>query len=152
MTKVPASKPEQPRPREPRAEQEPALSGVVHWEQGLLFAQLLGGDAEGAGYGTSASAAGVSADALMIEAMTAQLTPRIHGSAQWPLHAVLYLPRLGRINASVRREQGGWSIELAAEQELAARWLTGVRQGCQERLAEVLGQPVDLHLVNVGAA
>ena len=152
MTQVQASKPERPRPREPRAEQEPALSGVVPWAQGRLFAQLLDSDAEGAGYGTSASGAGGAADTLMIEAMTAQLVPRIHGSAQWPLQAMLYLPRLGRINASVRREQGMWHIELAAEQELAARWLGGVRQGCQDRLAEALGQPVELHLVHVGAA
>lgn len=152
MTQVPTSKPERPRPREPRAEQEPGLSGVVFWEQGRLFAQLLDSDAEGAGYGTSASGVGVSADTLMIEALTTQLAPRIHGSAQWPLQAVLYLPRLGRINASVRREQGCWSIELEAEKEHAARWLVGVRQGCQDRLAEEMGQPVELHLVNVGAA
>lgn len=151
MTQVQASKPERPRPREPRADQEPVPSGGVPWEQGRLFTQLLDSDAEGAGYGTSATAAGVAGDTLMIEAMTAQLAPRIHGSAQWPLQAVLYLPRLGRISASVRREQGLWNIELAAEQELAARWLGDVRQRCEERLAEALGAPVALHLAHVGA-
>ncbi|MGL5997355.1 MAG: type III secretion system HrpP C-terminal domain-containing protein [Pseudomonas proteolytica] len=150
MTQVQASKPE--RPREPRADQDPAPSGVVPWEQGRLFTQLLDSDAEGAGYGTSATAAGVASDTLMIEAITAQLAPRIHGSAQWPLQAVLYLPRLGRINASVRREQGLWSIELAAEQEPAAHWLGGVRQRCEERLAEAMGEPVALHLTHMGAA
>lgn len=151
MTQVQASKPERPRPREPRADQEPVPSGGVPWEQGRLFTQLLDSDAEGAGYGTSATAAGVAGDTLMIEAMTAQLVPRIHGGAQWPLQAVLYLPRLGRISASVRREQGQWNIELAAEQELAARWLGDVRQRCEERLAEALGAPVALHLAHVGA-
>ncbi|MBN0977698.1 flagellar hook-length control protein FliK [Pseudomonas hygromyciniae] len=151
MTQVQASKPERPRPREPRADQEPVPSGGVPWEQGRLFTQLLDSDAEGAGYGTSATAAGVAGDTLMIEAMTAQLLPRIHGSAQWPLQAVLYLPRLGRISASVRREQGQWNIELAAEQELATRWLGDVRQRCEERLAEALGAPVALHLTHVGA-
>ena len=150
MTQVQASKPERPRPREPRADQEPVPSGGVPWEQGRLFTQLLDSDAEGAGYGTSATAAGVAGDTLMIEAMTAQLLPRIHGSAQWPLQAVLYLPRLGRISASVRREQGQWNIELAAEEELATRWLGDVRQRCEERLAEALGAPVALHLAHVG--
>ncbi len=128
------------------------MSGVVPSEQGRLFAQLLGSDADGGGYGTAASGTAASADILMIEALTAQLAPRILGSSQWPLQAVLYLPRLGRINASVRRERGVWNIELAAEQELTARWLGGVRQGCQERLAGAMGQPVDLQLVDVGAA
>lgn len=150
MTQVQASKPE--RPREPRAEQDPAPSGVVPWEQGRLFTQLLDSDAEGAGYGTSATAAGVAGDTLMIEAMTAQLAPRIQGGAQWPLQAVLYLPRLGRINASVRREQGAWNVELDAEEKATVRWLSGVRQQCEDRFAATLGQPVSLFLPNVSCA
>ena len=151
MTQVQASKPERPRPRDPRAEQEPQPSGVVPWEQGRLFAQLLDSDGEGAGYGTSATAAGVAGDSLMIEAMTAQLAPRIHGSAQWPLQAVLYLPRLGRISASVRREQSAWSIELEAQEDETARWLNGVRQQVEGRLTQTLGQTVSLRLPTVGS-
>jgi hypothetical protein len=62
----------------------------------------------------------------------------------------LYLPRLGRINASVRRERGAWAIELDAEHDATARWLSGVRQQCEHRLAGALGQPVSLLLPNVG--
>jgi hypothetical protein len=53
----------------------------------------------------------------------------------------LYLPRLGRINASVRRERGAWAIELDAEHDATARWLSGVRQQCEDRLAASWGSP-----------
>ena len=152
MTQVPASKPERPRLCEPRDDREPVMVGGLARELGQLFTHLLGDTDESAGYGPSATGAAASADILMIEAMTGQLLPQIRGGVQWPLQALLYLPRLGRINASVRREQGAWSIELAAEQELTARWLGGVRQCCEERLAEGLGQPVNVHLVHVGTA
>jgi hypothetical protein len=88
----------------------------------------------------------------MIAAMTEQLVPRIHAAVQWPLHAVLYLPSLGRINASVRREQGAWNVELEAEEERTARWLLGVRQPLENGLAGALGQPVNVHLAHVDPA
>ncbi|AIG04843.1 type III secretion protein RspP [Pseudomonas fluorescens] len=152
MTQVSASKPERPRLREPRDDREPVMAWGMAGESGQLFTQLLGDTEEGAGYASSTAGAAVSANILMIEAMTSQLLPHIRGGGQWPLQALLHLPRLGRISASVRREQGTWSIELAAEQEHTARWLGGVRQSCQTKLCEALGQPVDLHLVHVGAA
>jgi hypothetical protein len=88
----------------------------------------------------------------MIAAMTEQLAPRINAAVQWPLQAVLYLPRLGRINASVRREQGAWNVELDAEEERTARWLPGVRQHLEDGLAGALSQPVKVHLVYVDPA
>ena len=90
--------------------------------------------------------------AAMIEALVDQLAPRLQAASQWPLNAVLYLPRLGRINASVRREQGAWSIDLEAQEESTARWLSGMRQQCEGRLADTLGQPVSLCLPSVGCA
>ena len=98
------------------------------------------------------SGARAASGAAMIEALAEQLAPRIQATAQWPLQAVLYLPRLGRINASVRREQGAWAIELDAEHDATARWLSGVRQPCEDRLAGALGQPVSLLLPTVGCA
>jgi hypothetical protein len=88
----------------------------------------------------------------MIEALTEQLAPRVVGASQWPLVAVLYLPRLGRINASVRREPGAWSIELAAEEASTAHWLGGVRQRFQDGLEQSVGVPVSLSLASVGPA
>ncbi|AUO21281.1 hypothetical protein C0058_04535 [Pseudomonas sp. NC02] len=88
----------------------------------------------------------------MIAAMTEQLAPRIHAAVQWPLHAVLYLPSLGRINASVRREQGTWNVELEAQEERTARWLPGVRQHLEDGLAGALAQPVTVHLAPVDPA
>lgn len=88
----------------------------------------------------------------MIEALAEQLAPRVLAGSQWPLQAVLYLPRLGRINASVRREQSAWAIELEAEHDATARWLGGVRQQCEDRFTQALGLPVSLSLPNVGCA
>jgi hypothetical protein len=88
----------------------------------------------------------------MIEALAEQLAPRMQAASQWPLQAVLYLPRLGRINARVRREQGAWNVELDAEEKATVRWLSGVRQQCEDRFAATLGQPVSLFLPNVSCA
>ncbi|NVZ49894.1 flagellar hook-length control protein FliK [Pseudomonas sp. B6002] len=137
---------EYPRLREIREDREPIGAGVVPWEQGRLFAQLFAGRDDGAGRGPSLLKAKPIADATLIGALTDLLLPRMQMGAQWPLQAVLYLPRLGRINASVRREQGAWAIELEPEQDATARWLSGVRQRCEGRLAAALGLPVSLHL------
>ncbi|WP_419178905.1 type III secretion system HrpP C-terminal domain-containing protein [Pseudomonas trivialis] len=90
--------------------------------------------------------------AALIEALAEQLAPRLQAASQWPLQAVLYLPRLGRINASVRREQSAWSIDLEAEEEATARWLSGVRQQVEDRFTQTLGQTVSLQLAFVGSA
>ncbi|AMN78792.1 hypothetical protein AYR47_10850 [Pseudomonas azotoformans] len=88
----------------------------------------------------------------MIEALAEQLVPRLQAASQWPLQAVLYLPRLGRINASVRREQNAWSIDLDAQDDATARWLNGVRQQVEDRFTQLLGQTVSLLLPSIGAA
>lgn len=151
MTQVPANKPERPRPREPRDEREPATGAFVPVEQRLLFTQLFTRDREGGGYGAR-TALTAPTETLMIEALTEQLAPRIQAAAQWPLQAMLYLPRLGRINASVRREQGAWNVELTAEETHTARWLSGVRQRLEDGLAGALAQPVHVHLAGVSSA
>lgn len=151
MTQVPANKPERPRPREPRDEREPATGAFVPVEQRLLFTQLFTRDREGGVYGAR-TALTAPTETLMIEALTEQLAPRIQAAAQWPLQAMLYLPRLGRINASVRREQGAWNVELTAEETHTARWLPGVRQRLEDGLAGALAQPVHVHLAGVSSA
>ena len=146
MTQVSSKPYERPRSREPREDRDSATAGVVPWEQGRLFAQLFGDDAESTGYGAARSGMSAPAAVAMIEALAEQLAPRVLVAAQWPLQATLYMPRLGRINATVRREQNAWGIDLDAEQEATARWLCGVRQQCQERFAQALDAPVSLHL------
>lgn len=150
MTQV-STKPAE-RPRTPRAEREPQATSVVLWEQGRCFAQLLADEEGGAGYGAALGNMKAASATTLVQALTEQLVPRVLGAAQWPLQATLYLPRLGRINASVRREQGAWNIELDAELDATARWLKAVRQQCQERLAGALGLAVNLHLSNSGSA
>jgi hypothetical protein len=150
MTKV-STKPAE-RPRAPRAEREPQAASVMVWEQGRFFAQLLADEDRGGGHGASLASMKTASAATLVQALTEQLVPRVLGAAQWPLQATLYLPRLGRINASVRREQGAWNIELDAELDGTARWLNGVRQQCQERLTGALGLAVNLHLSNSGSA
>ena len=106
MTQVSNTPTEPPRPREPREEREPSTAGVVMLEQGRLFARLFTDNDEDTGARGSLSGARASSGVAMLEALAEQLAPRIQAAAQWPLQAVLYLPRLGRINASVRRERG----------------------------------------------
>ncbi|MDY7530911.1 type III secretion system HrpP C-terminal domain-containing protein [Pseudomonas sp. Bout1] len=152
MTQVPANTPERPRLREPRDEREPGTGTFVPLEQALLFTQLFSRDREGGGYGSSRTAMAAVTETQMIEAMAEQLAPRIQLATQWPLQAMLYLPRLGRITASVRREQGAWNVELEAQEVHTARWLPGVRQRLEGGLAEALATPVHVHLVDVDRA
>ena len=150
MTQVANTPTERPTLREPREERESGAAGVVPWEQGRLFARLFAGDGEGAGTRASLPGKKPAAGVAMIEALAEQLAPRVWAGSQWPLQAVLYLPRLGRINASVRREQSAWAIELEAEHDATARWLSGVRQQCEDRFTQALGLPVNLRLPSVG--
>ncbi len=154
MTQVSDKPAERPRLRETREDRESGTVGVAPAELTRLFAQLWtdAGDGEGSGAKASLSAPQSSGSAAMIEALTEQLTPRMQAVSQWPLQATLYLPRLGRINARVRREQGAWSIDLEAQEDATARWLSGVRKPCEDQLAAALGQPVSLHLSSVGCA
>ncbi len=152
MSQVSTKPPERPRAREQREDREPSGAGVVPWEHGRMFAQLFAQYNEEGGYGTSLDGMNAASTVSLIDALTEQLAPRVLAAAQWPLQATLYLPRLGRINASVRREQNAWGIELDAEHDATARWLSGVRQQCQDRLSGALGQPVSLHLPDTGAA
>ena len=152
MTQVSNKPTERPRQREPREEREPGATTAVSMELGRLFTQFFTGDDGGAGAGTALSGKQASAGIALIEALAEQLAPRVQAASQWPLQAVLYLPRLGRINASVRREPNAWTIELEAEHDATARWLSGVRQQCEERFSGELGMPVNLLLPAVGCA
>lgn len=142
MTQVPISAPR--RVRELRDEREPKPDGLLPWDQGRLFARLLVDERGGSGYGASHTSIKACTEATRIEALTEHLVPLIAGTTQWPLIAVLHLPRLGRINARVSRERDGWNIELEAEQETTARWLSSVQPQCQVRLAACLKGPVHL--------
>jgi hypothetical protein len=153
MTQVSTNKPERARSREPRDEREPGVGTVLPWEQGRLFAQLFsakGDDTSGFSSGLAQPAA--HGDRALLEMFSEHLVPRLNAANQWPLHATLYLPRLGRINVSARREHGAWDIELEAEEERTSLWLAGVRQNCQDRLARALGQPVSLGLACAGSS
>ncbi|WP_411381262.1 type III secretion system HrpP C-terminal domain-containing protein [Pseudomonas sp. MPB26] len=143
---------ERPRLRETREDRESGTAGVVPAELTRLFAMLWTDDRDGSGAHASLSGKKGMGSVAMIEALAEQLAPRIQAVSQWPLQAVLYLPRLGRINARVCREQDAWSIDLEAQEDATARWLSGVRQPCEDRLAVALGQPVSLHLPTVGRA
>ena len=150
MTQVSNKPTEQPPQRELREEREFGATAAVSMELGRLFAQFFTEGGGGSGAGASLSGKKASAGIAVVEALVEQLAPRVQAASQWPLQAVLYLPRLGRINASVRREQGAWTIELEAEQNATAHWLSSVRQQCEGRFAGALGLPVSLLLPNVG--
>ena len=147
MKQVSVSPPERQRPRESRDDRAPEFGTLVPWEQGRLFARLFDdGGQDSGGYGASLNGIKASGDVAMIGALTEQLAPRMLVGSQWPLMAVFHLGRLGRINAGIRREQGGWNVELHAEQDNTVHWLSGVRQQCEQRLAQSLRQPVSLYL------
>ena len=147
MKQVSVSPPERQRPRESRDDRAPEFGALVPWEQGRLFARLFDdGGQDSGGYGASLNGIKASGDVAMIGALTEQLAPRMLVGSQWPLMAVFHLGRLGRINASICREQGGWNVELHAEQDNTVHWLSGVRQQCEQRLAQSLRQPVSLYL------
>lgn len=147
MKQVSVSPPERQRPRESRDDRAPEFGALVPWEQVRLFARLFDdGGQDSGGYGASLNGIKASGDVAMIGALTEQLAPRMLVGSQWPLMAVFHLGRLGRINASIRREQGGWNVELHAEQDNTVHWLSGVRQQCEQRLAQSLRQPVSLYL------
>lgn len=147
MKQVSVNPPERQRPRESRDDRAPEFGALVPWEQGRLFARLFDdGGQDSGGYGASLNGIKASGDVAMIGALTEQLAPRMLVGSQWPLMAVFHLGRLGRINSSIRREQGGWNVELHAEQDNTVHWLSGVRQQCEQRLAQSLRQPVSLYL------
>lgn len=144
MTQVPSSKPE--RSRAPRDERESTPGTVLPWEQGRFFSQLFSGKGDAEGFSGSLGGSMTHADQALIESFAEQLVPRLYVASQWPLHAAFFLPRLGRVDVSARREQGAWHVELDAEEERTRVWLGGVRQRCQDRLCADLGQPVYLSL------
>ncbi|OIN48856.1 flagellar hook-length control protein FliK [Pseudomonas azotoformans] len=152
MTQVSDKPAERPRGLEQREEREPGAGGVVPVELTRLFNQMWAEDGEGSGGGAYLSRSKSLGGAAMIEALAEQLATRLQGASQWPLQAVFHLPRLGRINASVHREQSSWSIDLEAQEEATARWLSGMRQQCEDRFARMLGQPVSVFLPDAGCA
>ena len=150
MTQVPPSKPERPRP--PRDEGETSVGIVLPWEQGRLFSHLFSGEGEGEGKGLSQTKrpSMACADLTQVGAFAEQLVPRLNVATQWPLQAAFFLPRLGRVDVTARREQGAWHVELDAEQEDARLWLGRVRQRCEERLSTDLGRAVHLSIAESG--
>lgn len=152
MKRLPVSRSERPRVRDPRDDRERSVEAVVPWVHVHAFAQLFAKDDGQGGYVSSLPAQSVATDKLMIESLAGQLALRVQGGTQWPLLAVLYLPRLGRINASVQRQSGAWNVELDAEEPRTAHWLATVQKRYQDRLTEALGQPVDIHINSTGPA
>lgn len=152
MTPIPANTPERQRRRDPREERVHEVDALVPWEQRQLFTQLFGGDDEGSGRSASQAEMKGSSDLVMVQALTEQLLPRLQSVSTLPLSVAMYLPRLGRINASIRRKKAGWDIELEAQQITTASWLHDVRQQCERRLAESLVLPVQLCVANSAPA
>ncbi|TFY94986.1 flagellar hook-length control protein FliK [Pseudomonas nabeulensis] len=144
MTQVSSSKPERPRPA--RDERESTPGAVLPWEPGRFFSQLFGHEGGGEERGSSLRAPMTRSDQAQVEAFAEQLVSRLNTTTQWPLQAAFFLPRLGRVDVSVRHERGAWHVELDPEDAHARVWLGHVRQRCQDRLSADLRQPVYLSL------
>lgn len=152
MKRLPVSRFNRPRMRELKDDREIGTEAVVPSVYVHLFTQIFARDDGQGGYVSRLPAQSAAADKIMVEALAEQMALRVQGVTQWPLVAVLYLPRLGRINASVQRQPGAWNIELEAEESRSANWLGTVQKRCQDRLVEALGQPVDIHIKSAGPA
>ena len=146
MTQVSNTAPEHRRTRELREEREPGVGAYVPLEQGRLFAHLLAGGAAEKRFGHSRLDIKASVEVAKADVLVEQLVAPVQAGTQWPLQFVLSLPRLGRINALVHREQNAWAIELDAQDDATNHWLRGVRQQCQQRCTQALGQPVRFYL------
>ncbi|CRM36154.1 hypothetical protein [Pseudomonas sp. 37 R 15] len=152
MNPISANPPERQRRRDPREERVHEVDALVPWEQRQLFTQLFGDDDRESGRSASQAEIKISGDLAMVQALTEQLLPRLQSVSTLPLSVAMYLPRLGRINASIRRKKAGWDIELEAEQMTTASWLHDVRQQCERRLAASLALPVQLYVANSAPA
>ncbi|QHF42932.1 hypothetical protein PspS35_03685 [Pseudomonas sp. S35] len=145
MSQIPASKPE--RQRSSSDDQYVTKDGPAPLEQGRLFTNFLSvSDGEERSFASASDGVLALADTSGVDAFAEQLVPRLHATAQWPMHATFYLPRLGRINVCASRQQGAWNIELAPEEERTRAWLADVRHSVQERLASDLGPSVNVQL------
>jgi hypothetical protein len=152
MSTISANTPERQRRRDPREERVHEVGAPVPWEQRQLFSQLFGDDEQGSGRSASQPATRAFSDLAMVEALSEQLVPWLQGGSQLPLTVTLYLPRLGPINARIRRERAGWNIELDAQEQATTSWLYGVRHQCERRLAASLALPVELSVANSAPA
>lgn len=124
---------------------------VVSLLQSQLFAQYFDGESGDEGFSSRMPEQVSQPGDQTIDALAEQLETRLIGASQWPLNMTLYMPRLGRINVRAGHENQSWDITLEAEEARTSIWLAGARQGCQERLSRGLGQPVDLHVLEVEA-
>ena len=152
MKPVSVIPPERLNLREFRLDRVPVIDALVPWEDRRLFAQLLNDDSDDASQWQFLAGIKASGETARVDALSEQLVSRMDGVSQWPLTAVLYLPHLGRIDSSIGREQGAWRVELRAEREGTTRWLSGVRQQFEQRLAASLARPVSVHLAHTALA
>ena len=150
MTQVPSDKLERPRPS--REERDTPAGIVLPWEQSRFFSQLFIGEDEGKGLKHPPRASMKPTDSTTVDAFAEQLTVRLNTASQWPMQASFFLPRLGRVDISARREQGVLHVELDAEEERTRLWLGSARQRCQDRLSADLRQPIHLSVTASGCS
>lgn len=86
--------------------------------------------------------AGCAKDTPWVDAITEQWAIRLLAGTRWPMHFVFYLARRGRLQVSAAHEQHAWYLSVQAEQPCTRQWLSDVRQRCEHRLAQQLGQAV----------
>lgn len=115
--------------------------------ESTLFARIM---TQGAMSGslTSGSAKDKSAaDTHLIDAISEQWALRLSARTQWPMQFVFYLAGRGRLQVSAGYEQNAWYLSVQAEQPGTRQWLNAVRHRCEQRLAQRLGQPVNVQVI-----
>lgn len=87
------------------------------------------------------------AETQLIDAMSEQWALRVNAGTQWPMQFVFYLAGRGRLQVSAAYEQSAWHLSVQAEQPGTRQWLNAVRHRCEQRLAQRLGQPVSMQVI-----
>ena len=127
------------------SESVPGFVACARATDSKLFCVLL---ARGSHAGPPATRLSNLADACgFAYALSDQLVPRLGRIGHGPMQFVILLARRGRIRVSARHECQGWSIWLDAECRDTCRWLAGQQQRCQQAIAQRLGQPVRVQLL-----
>lgn len=117
---------------------------------GQLFAQLIapvdeGGEQQGWSGGTVALPA--QSEEMPTEVVD-ELVQRLAKDPLAGLNVTLLMPNLGRIEVKASSRDGRWNIELGFARRDVLKRLQPRQRACEDALANALGQPVELSMLD----
>lgn len=131
------------------------LSPSALMADGLVFAQLIqpaqAVSDEGSGLGGGQTAAAGKPDAAASQ-LVDELAQRLPIAPPGAFTATLLMPNLGRIQVRAGKRDDQWEVELGCARRETFERLRGQRGACEASLAEAMGSPVRLALVDEALA